>query len=86
MTEKPAAAPPDQLDLEELERFERSHVGQVWRDKLLEMSQRHVRKCQDRRASLDDIRASQGALEMVYAVMALAGTIRAEIAKREKKQ
>ena len=75
---------PDDLDLEELERFERSHIGEVWQAKLIEMGARHTKVCQDRRAPVEDIRASQGALEAIYAVLGLAKTIRAEIMGRKK--
>jgi hypothetical protein len=72
----------DELDLEELERFERSRIGQVYAQRVLRMAERHVKACQDRNLGLDQIRASQGALEIVYAVLGLPKMLRQEIEKK----
>jgi hypothetical protein len=77
--------PPDQLDVDELERFERSHIGEAWMKRIIDMGTRHTRMCQDRRATMEEIRASQGALEVVYAVLGLGDTLRKEIAGRKKR-
>jgi hypothetical protein len=74
----------DQNDLEELERFLGTHVGQVYRQRLLEMMKREARTCQDVTAPLDKIRAAQGALVLADAVLRLPETLRGEIEKRNK--
>jgi hypothetical protein len=75
---------PDQLDLEALDQFERSHMGQVWRERLTHMAARYAKTCQDQRENIDSIRASQGALEAVYSVLGLADVLRKEIQGRSE--
>jgi len=78
----PGAAPPDQLDLDTLDEFLRSHVGQVYTRRLIDMGFRYAKTCQDRREGVDSIRAAQGAIEAVNAVIALPDTLRTQLEKK----
>ncbi len=76
---------PDQIDLEELDRFlYQTHAGEVFRKRVLAMGERYAKACEDRRGSLEDIRAAQGALEVIRAVLELPETLRKELQARKK--
>jgi hypothetical protein len=75
----PSSERPDKLDLNTLDAFLGSRAGKIYAQRVAAMAERHVRHCQDGRASIESIRMSQGALEAITAVLGLPEVLRREV-------
>lgn len=64
-------APLDRIDIELLERFVESRVGQAYAARLGEVAARHKRTLLRRDASIEDMRFAQGAIEALEFVAAV---------------
>ena len=74
----------DRLDLDELDRFDKSRAGELYKAKLREMIAAELRTLEDRSKAAEDLRAAQGAAAALRRVLALPAILEAEIKEKLK--